>query len=58
MTSIGSIAQQGAISTQVASAVNSVPIAAEAPVVAEASSPPPPPPPVESGRGATIDVSA
>ncbi len=57
MTSIGAIAQQGAISTQVASAASSAPVVVAAPVVA-AASPPPPPPPVESGRGATVDVSA
>ncbi|MFA6279371.1 MAG: hypothetical protein WC612_01080 [Bdellovibrionales bacterium] len=54
MTGIGVIAQQGAISTQVATA--SVPLAAAAPVQVEQA--PPPPPPVESGRGTTVDTSA
>jgi len=54
MTEIGTVAQQGIISTQV-----SVSTAAERPAVAEEQQPsPPPPPPPEASRGSVVDTSA
>lgn len=57
MSAIGSVNQQGVISTQVERVQNDRPTAVEAPRNVEAAPPPPPPPP-ESGRGGTIDTSA
>ena len=55
---LGSVAQQGVISTQVEQMRTPSP-AAEPPKAAQAEAPPPPPPPpADSGRGATVDVSA
>jgi hypothetical protein len=54
MTSIGPVAQQGVISTQVEH-INDRPTAVEATQEVAASPPPPAP---ETGRGAKIDTSA
>lgn len=56
---VGTVAQQGIISTQVERIQNDKPTAAEAPKPQQAEAPPPPPPPpADSGRGASVDTTA